>query len=82
MRVRLTRLAGGAAMREDSIVGEAIYPPRIGKPFEMTAPPLDSAYDIRLVNTSIVVAVHYKGVFTTQSGSRYVIELLETPVKA
>ncbi len=75
MKVRLTRLVGGAALRTDSIEGEANEMPATGQQFYMSAPPLAEG-NCRWVNTSTVVELHDAGEFTTKSGSRYRVELL------
>lgn len=77
MKVRLTRIIGGHRMRTEVIEGDATYPPRVGHCFIMTAPPIDPEYDGRFVSTSEVVAIHGDGGFSTRSGSRYKVELLQ-----
>ena len=75
MRVRLTRMTGGSALRTDSVEGETDDMPTVGQPFFLSAPPLVEGR-IRLVNTTRVVALHDDGEFTTESGSRYRVETL------
>lgn len=77
MRVRLTRVIGGAQLRTDFVEGDAVYPPIEGRRFQMTAPALEPDFDGRIITTSEVIAVHGEGGFTTRNGSRYQVQLLE-----
>ncbi len=87
MKVRLTRVARGVksgSLRTEVVEGEAIYPPRVGHSFVVIAPPLDPAFDGRQLSTSPVVSIGPlgDGSFTTLTGSRYVVDVLETVGKA
>lgn len=78
MRLRLTRLSGGKALRTDSVEGEGELP-EVGKPFQLTGPGLE--FGTRWVTTSpVVVWVHVEGSneydIQTRSGSVYLVEVL------
>jgi hypothetical protein len=77
MRVRLTRVIGGSALRTDTVDGEATYPPREGHIFELIGVGLE--FGSRLVTTSLVTKVHGDGSFETRTGSRYHVAPLEGP---
>ncbi len=81
MKVRLFRVDGCEALRTPWVDGEAVYPPRVGKSFELHAEPLDPAFDGRLVTTSRVVEIKGDGLFRTESGSLYRVEVLEGPFR-
>jgi hypothetical protein len=57
MRVKLERVKNGVALRTSEVVGDAEFPVYVGQRFRMTAPPLDPAASIRVVETSLVVAI-------------------------
>lgn len=69
MRVRVTYGAAGVS------IGDAMYPPREGKPFKWT--------DLRekKFTTAPVVAVLAEGVFITEGPATYTVEVLEGPFR-
>lgn len=77
MKLRLTRVKGGTALRTDSVEGEGELPER-GKRFELTGPGLE--FGTRWVTTSPVESVEMRadGSFdvTTHSGSVYHVEVV------
>lgn len=88
---RLTKQKGGESMRTNEIEGEALILPAVGQPFYMRAAPLDQTVADkakadgmpcgRLFNTSILVSVeetsYNKYILTTESGSKYFLEMWE-----
>jgi hypothetical protein len=66
VRVKLERVKNGVALRTSEVVGDATlafsqdlteFPVYVGQRFRMTAPPLDPAALIPVVETSPVVAI-------------------------
>lgn len=76
MKVRLTRITGGAEMPADVVLGDAPRPPRDGHPFVINIAGAESR------TTTRVVEVLPLGAFVTEDGSRYVIEVLERAWRA
>ncbi len=78
MRVRLTRVSGGTALRTDTVEGIAESPPTPGQPFTVIAPGLE--FGTRVVSTSPVLDVECAAYcFQTESGSVYRVDILEEP---
>ena len=85
MHIRLTRLKGGAALRDDAVEGTTIQLPVVGEPLVMYADSRDiknskDTLAIRRIVTSHVKYVEDLGndrwEIITQSDSHYLIELI------
>jgi hypothetical protein len=78
-KIRMTKLTGGKALRTNTVDGECESLPEEGSSFIMFAKPLEGG-SLRLVQTSPVVTVEQERdsryVITTESGSKYQIDLL------
>lgn len=74
MKVKLTRIG-----RPDfiPIVGEAVYPPRVGEPFVVRGPYTFAERSYTEVKTSAVTHVLSEGKFRTRNGSLYKIEIIK-----
>lgn len=81
MKVRLTRVTGGSGLRTDTVEGHADRPPRVGHRFVMYAQSLDVHDDdlayLRTVDTSPVANIGSNGLFTTETGSVYRLEIID-----
>lgn len=75
MRIRFSVLACDVEGLQATMVGDAVYPPRVGKPFEMT-------FDGDMVKTGKVHKVMGEGLFETVDGNLYRVELLDRVWKA
>jgi hypothetical protein len=79
-QVVLEKLSGETAhLRTAHVRGEVNELPVVGRPLWLSAPPLDPAYDSRLVMTTPIQSVESNGplyLFTTISGSRYRLMLV------
>jgi hypothetical protein len=82
MKVKLTKMAGGSALRTPIVDGTCEDLPAEGKSFVMLAAPLERG-DARAVYTSPVVKIERpecegeEYVITTHSGSKYHIEVIK-----
>jgi len=82
MKVKLTRMAGGTALRTAIVEGTCDSLPEEGKRFVLLAKPLEMG-SCRVVETSPVVKVELpecegeEYVLTTRSGSKYHVEILK-----
>jgi len=75
MKIKMTKISGGNALRTESVIGSTDDEPVIGVPFVMFAKPIDEKFDVRAISTSPVVAID-GNIITTESGSKYKIENL------
>ena len=84
MRVKITKLTGGSAMRTASMIGYTSDFPEVGRSFTvMNNKPIEGGErNARELTTSRVVKVEEDGascVLTTATGSRYAVDLLGPP---
>lgn len=74
MRVRLRQLGGKRCLRTEYVDGEAVYPPTEGCRFV-----LFSKEEKRAVITSEVTEIRADGVFATETGSLYRLDVIDGP---
>lgn len=80
MKVKLTRLYKGFALRDNVILGESDDVPKIGSSFTLVGKSREEGGLCRIVETSCVVDVLKSGceyTFTTERGSRYKVEVIK-----
>lgn len=83
--VKITKVAGGAALRTNTVEGVALEPARVGRRFSIINDrPIEQSPEVnsRLVSTSRVQSIEQSPdnpkvyFLNTESGSRYLVEEL------
>ena len=80
LKVKLTRLAGGEALRTTEVIGTTDKLPEVGQQLVLIGAPIEGTFDARWVNTSPVVSfeeVTTGRIIVTESGSQYLLEVLK-----
>lgn len=72
MRVRLTGVSGNGAVQSTCVEGEALFPPKVGKPFTVQG----------VMSTTDVDLVMGDGMFRTITGSVWRVEVLDETLLA